>query len=59
MRWMMLISMLVLTACGDVPVLTSPAEAAADRAAHENFLASQMDPEYLADCEHYNLEECQ
>jgi hypothetical protein len=56
---MMLISMLGVTACGDVPVLTSPAEAAADRAAHENFLASHVDPEYLADCEHYNLEECQ
>jgi uncharacterized lipoprotein YmbA len=59
MKWMMLISALTLAACGDVPVLTSPAEALADRAAHENFLASQLDPEYLADCEHYNLEECQ
>jgi hypothetical protein len=32
--------------------------AAADRAAHDAYLAEKYDLEYLADCAYYELEEC-
>jgi hypothetical protein len=35
-----------------------PEEAAADRAAHDAYLAEKYDAEYLADCAYYGLEEC-
>lgn len=56
---MMVIVLAALAACADTPRLTSPAEALADRAAHDAYLAGKYDPEYLADCEYYDLEECQ
>lgn len=59
MRYLMvLLAAAPLYACADVPRLTSPAEAQADRAAHEAYLESIYDAEYLADCEYYELEEC-
>lgn len=58
MKYPILMALLALTACADVPRLTSPAEAAADRAAHEQYLASVYDTERLADCEYYELGEC-
>ena len=61
MRMLMLIALLGLSACGDVPNLTSPEEAAADRAAHEQYLQTlegEMDPEWAADCEYYQMETC-
>lgn len=59
MRYLTLLVLLTLAACGDVPRLTSPAEALADRAAHDAYLASVYDTERLADCEYYELEECE
>ena len=59
MKYLTLTALLALAACGDHPVLTSPAEALADRAAHDAYLASKYDPEHLADCEYYGLEECE
>lgn len=58
MKYVMMIAVLALAACGDVPRLTSPEEAAADRAAHEEYLQGVYDPEFLADCEYYGMEEC-
>lgn len=58
MKYLTLIAALTLSACGDVPRLTSPAEALADRAAHDAYLAEKYDPEYLADCAYYEMEEC-
>lgn len=58
MKYLTLAALLTLTACGDVPQLTSPAEVLADRAAHDAYLAEKYDPEYLADCAYYELEEC-
>lgn len=60
MKYLALLAALALSACGDRPVLTSPAEALADRAAHDAYLANKYDPEMLADCAHYDdMEECQ
>lgn len=59
MRYTMILTLLALGACADVPVLTSPEEQLADRAAHDAYLAQKYDPEYLADCEYYGLEECE
>jgi hypothetical protein len=58
MKYLALTAALALSACADVPVLTSPAEALADRAAHDAYLAQKYDAEYLADCEYYEMEEC-
>ena len=58
MKYLALIAALALTACGDVPRLTSPAEALADREAHNAYLESKYNAELLAACEYYNLEEC-
>ena len=58
MKYLTLIALLALTACADIPRLTSPAEAAADRAAHDRYLASIYDTERLADCEYYKLDYC-
>lgn len=62
MRTLMLIALFGLSACADVPVLTSPEAAAADRAAHLQYLQTlegEMDPEWIADCEYYQMETCQ
>lgn len=59
MKYLMMVTVLTLAACADTPRLVSPAEALADRAAHDAYLAGKYDPEYLADCEYYDLEECQ
>lgn len=58
MKYLALIAALTLAACADTPRLTSPADALADRAAHDAYLADKYDPEYLADCAYYELEEC-
>jgi hypothetical protein len=58
MRYLTLIAALALAACADQPILTSPADALADREAHTAYLAGEYDPEYLADCEYHVLEEC-
>lgn len=58
MKYAMMAVVLMLSACGDQPRLVSPAEALADRAAHDAYLAGKYDPEYLADCEYHELEEC-
>ncbi len=58
MKYLALIAALVLSACADVPRLTSPAEALADRAAHDAYLADKYDAEYADDCAYYELEEC-
>ncbi len=59
MKYLALIGLLALTACGDTPRLTSPAEALADRAAHNAYLESKYNTEFLADCAYYeDLEEC-
>ena len=59
MKTMMVVAMAVLlAACGDKPRLTSPAEALADREAHNAYLESKYNAEFLADCEFYDLEEC-
>jgi hypothetical protein len=59
MRYLILLALTApLYACADVPVLTSPEEYRADRAAHQAYLESIYDPEYLADCEYHGLEEC-
>lgn len=58
MKYLTILALLTLTACGDTPVLTSPAEVLADRAAHDAYLAEKYDAEYLADCAYYELEEC-
>lgn len=60
MKYLALTGLLALTACGDTQVLTSPAEALADRAAHDAYLESKYNAEYLADCAYYDeMEECQ
>jgi hypothetical protein len=59
MKYLTLAALLALAACSDTPVLTSPAEVLADRAAHNAYLASKYDPEYLADCEYYEMETCE
>ena len=59
MKTMMVMVMAVmLAACADTPQLTSPAEALADREAHNAYLESKYNAEYLADCAYYDLEEC-
>lgn len=58
MKYAMILATLLLSACADTPRLTSPEEAVQDRAAHDAYLASKYDPEYLADCAYYELEEC-
>lgn len=58
MKYAMMLMVLAVAGCGDVPRLTSPEEAAADRVAHDAYLAEKYDPEYLADCAYYDLEEC-
>lgn len=58
MKYAAILTVMLLAACGDTPRLTSPEEAAADRAAHNAYLAEKYDPEYLADCAYYDLEEC-
>lgn len=58
MKYAMMLMVLAVAACGDVPRLTSPEEAAADRASHDAYLAEKYDPEYLDDCAYYELEEC-
>ena len=59
MKYLALMAALALSACADVPKLTSPAEALADRAAHDAYLAQKYDAERLADCEYYEMEECE
>jgi uncharacterized protein YceK len=58
MKYAMMLMVLAAAGCGDVPRLTVPEEAAADRAAHDAYLAEKYDAEYLADCAYYGLEEC-
>jgi hypothetical protein len=58
MKYAMILATLLLSACADTPRLTSPAEALADRAAHDAYLAGKYDPELVADCAYYDLEEC-
>lgn len=60
MKYLALIGLMSLTACSDVPRLTSPAEALADREAHNAYLESKYNAEFLADCAYYDdMEECQ
>jgi hypothetical protein len=58
MKYVMMIAVLSLAACADTPRLTSPEDVISDRAAHDRYLASIYDPEFLADCEYHDLEEC-
>lgn len=58
MKYLALLAALTLAACGDTPRLTSPAEALADREAHNAYLEEKYNAEFLADCEYYDMEEC-
>lgn len=60
MKYLALMTVMALSACADTPRLTSPAEALADREAHNAYLEEKYNDEFLADCAYYDeMEECQ
>lgn len=54
MKYLIISSVLALSACADLPAQQTPAEQEADRAAHQAYLEA----EYWADVEYYANPEC-
>lgn len=64
MKYFIILVLLTLGACSDVPVVTDPVEAAIDHVMHEEYLESihnldNYDPEYVDDCLYYEDVVCE